>query len=61
MSLSKSKCLHLNNCLQFLKRVVPLANHFDETYVAISNVYTNPQYLTGENLKAVWGEFSTLS
>ncbi len=24
MSLSKSKCLYSNNCLQFLKRVVPL-------------------------------------
>jgi hypothetical protein len=26
MSLSMSKCLHSNNCLQFLKRVVPLMN-----------------------------------
>jgi len=24
MSLSKSKCLYSNNCLQFLKRAVPL-------------------------------------
>ncbi len=24
MSLSKSKCLYSNNCLQFFKRVVPL-------------------------------------
>ncbi len=24
MSLSKSKCWYLNNCLQFLKRAVPL-------------------------------------
>jgi len=26
MSLSKSKCLYSNNCLQFLKRAVPLRN-----------------------------------
>jgi hypothetical protein len=25
MSLSKSKCLYSNNCLRFLKRVVPLS------------------------------------
>jgi hypothetical protein len=26
MSLSKSKCLYSNNCLHFLKRVVPFKN-----------------------------------
>ncbi len=29
MSLSKSKCLYSNNCLHFLKHVVPLSNYMN--------------------------------